>query len=79
MHFILQGLASATEQLKGELHESEVLPITSTLSVVKDENIYQNTITMHKIIEAELSHETAFETLFLTMKINRGTEFLKAA
>ena len=34
---------------------------------------------MHKIIEAELSHETAFETLFLTMKINRGTEFLKAA
>ena len=32
---------------------------------------------MHKITEAELSHEAAFETLLLTMKINRGTEFFE--
>ena len=33
----------ATEQLKYELHKSEVLLITSKLLVVKDEDIYRNT------------------------------------
>ena len=33
----------ATEQLNHELHKSEVLLITSTLLVVKDEDIYRNT------------------------------------
>ena len=32
------------EQLRGELHKSEVLLITRTLLVVKAENIYRNTI-----------------------------------
>ena len=40
----LKGLSSATEQLRGELHKSEVLLIASTLLAVKVENIYRNTI-----------------------------------
>ena len=48
---------SATEQLRGELHKSEVLLIVaSTLLVVKVENIYRNTIKIHKTMETELSH-----------------------
>ena len=35
-----QGLISATEQMRGELHKSEVLVIASTLLVVKVEQIY---------------------------------------
>ena len=49
--FVLPGLISATEQLRGELHKSEVFLIASTLLVVKAENIYRNTIKMHKTME----------------------------
>ena len=52
----LYRLISATEQLRGELHKSKVLIITSTLIVVKIENIYQTTIKMQKRMETELSH-----------------------
>ena len=38
----LGGLISASEILSGELLISEVLPIASTLLVVKTENIYRN-------------------------------------
>ena len=34
---------STTEHLIGEVHESEVLPIVSTLLMLKAENIYRNT------------------------------------
>ena len=51
-----QGLISATEQLRGELHKTEVLLIASTLLVLKAENIYRNTIRMRKTMETELSH-----------------------
>ena len=37
-------LISAPEQLRGELHKSKVLLITSTLLVVKAENIYRNIV-----------------------------------
>ena len=56
MHFVLWGLNSATEQLRGELYKSEVLLITSTQLVVKAKNTYQNTIKMHKTMETELIH-----------------------
>ena len=48
-------LISATKQLRGELHKSEVLLIASTLPVGKAENIYRNTIKMHKTMETEHS------------------------
>ena len=60
MRFVLCGLISATKQLIGEFHKSEVLLIASTLLVVKAKNIYWNTIKMHKMMETELSHQTAF-------------------
>ena len=47
---------SATEQLRGELHRTEIILIASTLLVVKAENIYRNTIKMHKTMKTELSH-----------------------
>ena len=47
-----------TEQLRGELYKSEVLLIASTLIVMKAENIYRNTIKMHKTMETKLSHYT---------------------
>ena len=46
----------ATEQLRGELHNSGLLLIASTLLVVKAENICWNTIKMHKTMKTELSH-----------------------
>ena len=49
-------LISATEQLRGELHKSEVLLTASTRLVVKAKNLYQNTIKMQKTMETELSH-----------------------
>ena len=52
-----------TEKLRGELHKSEVFLIASPLLVVKAENIYRNTIKMHKTMETELSHQTAFKQL----------------
>ena len=54
MRFIFEGHVSATEQVRGELHE--VLLITSTLLAVKAKNINRNTIIMHKTMEAGLSH-----------------------
>ena len=56
MRFVLLGLISATEQLRGELHKSEILLIASTLPLVKAENIYRNTIKMYKTMETKLSH-----------------------
>ena len=50
-----RAVAVATEQLRGELHKSEVLLIASTLLVVQAENVYRNTIKMHKMMETELS------------------------
>ena len=44
MRLVLQGLISTTEQLRGELHKSEVLLIASTLRVVKAKKIYRSTI-----------------------------------
>ena len=58
MSFVPYGLISATEQLRGELHKSEVLLIASALLVVKTENVNRNTIKMHKTMKAELSHTT---------------------
>ena len=51
MKLISKRLISATKQLRGEVHKSEVLLIASTLLVVKVENIYQNTTKMHKTME----------------------------
>ena len=45
---------SATEQLSGELHKSEVLLIASTLLVVKTEIIYRNTREMHIMMQTDL-------------------------
>ena len=42
-------------KLNGELHKSEDLLITSTLLVLKTENIYQNTSKMHMAMETEFS------------------------
>ena len=39
-----------------ELHKSEVPLISSTRLVVTAENIFRNTIKMHKKMETELSH-----------------------
>ena len=41
--FVLSVIISATECLTGDFHKSEVLPIASTLHVVKAEKIYRNT------------------------------------
>ena len=41
--------------VSGELYKSEFLLISSTLLVVKDENIYQNTSKMHITMDTELS------------------------
>ena len=49
-------LISDTEHLRGELHKSEVLLIASTLLLVKAENMYRNTIKMHKKMETEFSY-----------------------
>ena len=50
------GGEGAHLELSGELHKSEVLLIASTLLAVKAENIYRNTIKMHKPMETELRH-----------------------
>ena len=60
MRFNIYGLISTTEQLRSELHKSEIVLTASTLLVVKAINKYWNTIKMHKTMEAELSHYTAF-------------------
>ena len=49
------ALNKQAEQLRAELHKSEVLLIASTLFVVKAENVCQNTIKMHKMMKTELS------------------------
>ena len=41
--------------VSGELYKSEFLLISSTLLVVKDKNIYQNTSKMHITMDTELS------------------------
>ena len=51
----LEKFKNCKEQLRGELHKSEVFLIDSTLLVVKPKNI-----SMHKTMETELSHQTAF-------------------
>ena len=53
--FALKGLIRAAEQMTGELYKSEVLLVASTLLIVKTENIYWNTIKMHKTMENDES------------------------
>ena len=53
--FALKGLVRAAEQMTGELYKSEVLLVASTLLIVKTENIYWNTIKMHKTMENDES------------------------
>ena len=53
-YFILLRLISATEQVNGELHKTQVFLITSTLLVVKNQNIYRNTRKMHITMKTDL-------------------------
>ena len=52
----VSSFKDSIEQLRDELHKSKVLLIASTLLVVKAENIYQNTIKIHKMLVTELNH-----------------------
>ena len=58
--FVLHGIICAIEHLRVKLYRSELLLIASTLLVVKAENIYWNINEIHKAINTELSHYTAF-------------------
>ena len=66
-----RAVASATKQLRGEVHKSEVLLIGSTLLLVKVENIYMNTIKMQKTKQWKQGSaiKQLLETLFLDKKI----------
>ena len=55
--------------LRGELHKSEVLLIASTLLVVKAENIYRNTIKYAKRWKQSSAIKQLLETLFLAIKM----------
>ena len=58
---------SANEQLRGELHKSEVLLMASILLVVKAENICWITIKIHNRWKLNSAIKQLLETLFVTL------------
>ena len=63
---------SATKKLRGKLHKSEGLVTARTLLVMKAENIYWNTVKMHKMKERSSVIKQLLETLFLAIKMCTG-------